>query len=273
MTVLLELTTWEHFDEKARSQEDAYQSAALAQFKRESVAVVRLFETNIPSFKRSDPITIALIWPYLEAAFLKVAAAYTSAGTFTRQWYNRFRPIVAKTMAGAEIPNATINLRGPTPPQIIAAIQRRVTKLSGEVTQTTVQQIRHVMVGARADGVGVTELAQRIRSEVFADEITATRATTIARTETVGALNEGAMIKAQAGGVFRAKHWISQGDGKVRPSHRAAEADGWVPINQPYRNGLQYPHAPGAPADEVINCRCTQTFSDLSADEANRGAG
>src|SRR5574338_1628713 len=270
MTVLLELTTWEHFDEKARSQEDAYQSAALAQFKRESVAVVRLFETNIPSFKRSDPITIALIWPYLEAAFLKVAAAYTSAGTFYRQWYNRFRPIVAKTMGTADVPSVRVSLRGPTPPQVLSAIQRRVTKLSGAVTQTTVQQIRDVMTQARTDGVGVSELATRIRTDVFADEITRARATTIARTETVGALNEAAMVKAQAGGVFRAKHWVSQGDGKVRPSHKAAEADGWIPIDQPYRNGLAYPHAPGAPADEVINCRCSQKFSDLTADEANR---
>lgn len=264
---------WAAFDQKARSQESAYEQAALAQFASEATAVVRVFETSVPNIKRSDPITISLIWPYLEAAFLKVAAAYTATGTFARQWFNRFRPIVAKTMAQSEVPSVRIGILGPTSPQMLAAIQRRVTKLSGVVTETTLQQIRDVMTQARADGVGMNELARRIRSDVFGDTITTQRATTIARTETVGALNEGAMVKARAAGAFRSKQWVSQRDGRVRPSHASAEAQGWIPIDQPYSNGLDYPHEPGAPADEVINCRCSQLFSDLTADEANQGAG
>lgn len=263
---------WEAFDQKARAQESAYESAARAQFASESTAVVRMIESNVPSFKKTgdDPMTIPLLWPYIEAAFLKILAAYSTAGTFTRQWYNRFRPIIAKTMARAEVPSVRIGILGPTSPQMLAAIQRRVTKLSGNVTETTAQQIRDVVTQARADGVGVSELARRIRSDVFGDAITQTRATTIARTETVGALNEGAMVKARESGVFRAKQWASQRDGRVRESHREAEAQGWIPIDQAYSNGLDYPHQPGAPAEEVINCRCSQLFSDLTADEANR---
>jgi hypothetical protein len=268
---------WDEFDQKARSEESAYEKAALGQFAAEATAVVRMLEANIPSFKKadspSDAITISLIWPYLEAAFLKIMAAYSASGTFVRQWYNRFRPIIAKTMAQAEAPSVRIGILGPTSPQMLSAIQRRVTKLSGQVTETTAQQIRDVMTKAREDGVGVSELARRIRSDVFGDSITATRATTIARTETVGALNEGAMVKARASGVFRAKHWISQKDNRVRDSHKSAESEGWIPIDQQYSNGLDYPHQPGAPAEEVINCRCSQTFTDLTADEANRGAG
>jgi hypothetical protein len=242
---------WEEFDAKARSAEPPYEKAALAQFESEAVAVVKMIESNIPSFKyrvlavpevkadSSDPgFLAALIWPYIDAAELKIAAAFAVGGIFYRQWYNR-----------------------------------RVTKLSGSVTETTKQQIRAVIAQARTDGVGVSELATRIRAQVFADTITTARATTIARTETVGALNEGAMLKARQGGVFRSKQWVSQRDGRVRSSHRAAESAGWIPIEQAYSNGLQYPHAPGAPADEVVNCRCSQMFSDLPPNEANAEGG
>jgi hypothetical protein len=261
---------WEEFDAKARSAEPPYEKAALAQFEAESVAVVKMIESNIPSFKAIDVTFLAaLIWPYIDAAELKIAAAFAVGGIFYRQWYNRFRPLVAKTMA-TPAPAVRVGILGPTSPQTLAAINRRVTKLAGSVTETTKQQIRAVIAQARIDGVGVSELATRIRAQVFADTITTARATTIARTETVGALNEGAMLKARQGGVFRSKQWVSQRDGRVRSSHRAAESAGWIPIEQPYNNGLDYPHAPGAPADEVINCRCSQVFSDLTADEANR---
>jgi hypothetical protein len=264
---------WEEFDAKARAQEAPYEKAALAQFEAESVAVVKMIESNIPSWKANDPgFFAALIWPYIDAAELKIAAAFAIGGIFYRQWYNRFRPLVAKTMA-TPAPAVRVGILGPTSPQVIAAINRRVTKLAGSVTETTKQQIRAVIAQARIDGVGVSELATRIRSQVFADTITTARATTIARTETVGALNEGAWIKATGSGIFRAKRWIDQRDGKVRPSHRTAASDGWIPIDQPHSNGLQYPHAPGAPAKEVIHCRCTEKFSDLPPNEANAEGG
>jgi hypothetical protein len=261
---------WEEFDAKARSAEPPYEKAALAQFEAESVTVVKMIESNIPSFKADGTnFLLALIWPYIDAAELKIAAAFAIGGIFYRQWYNRFRPLVAKAMA-TPAPAVRVGILGPTSPQTLAAINRRVTKLAGSVTETTKQQIRTVIAQARTDGVGVSELATRIRAQVFADTVTTARATTIARTETVGALNEGAWIKATGSGIFRAKRWIDQRDGKVRPSHRTAASDGWIPIDQPHSNGLQYPHAPGSPAAEVIHCRCSETFTDLTADEANR---
>ena len=271
---------WADFDAKARAQESAYESAALGQFRAEALAVVRMLESNIPSLKalaemrhhddktreylhvkKADPIAIAIVWPYIEAAMLKVAAAYSSVGTFTRQWYNRFRPIIAKTMAQATPPTVRVGILGPTSPQMLSAIQRRVTKLSGQVTETTLQQIRDVVTQARNDGVGIQVLATRIRNDVFADTITQARATTIARTETVGALNEGAWVRATATGVFRAKSWVTQRDGRVRDSHKALDGVR-IPINDRFANGLLYPHESGAPPNETINCRCTLKFYD-----------
>jgi len=120
--------------------------------------------------------------------------------------------------------------------------------------------------------VGVMETARRIRSDAFGGEISLSRANTIARTETVGALNEGQWVAATERGVMRSKRWLSQQDGRVRDSHVAAEGDGWIGIDSQFSNGLTYPHEAGAPADEVINCRCTLLYSDLQSAEANRGS-
>jgi len=32
------------------------------------------------------------------------------------------------------------------------------------------------------------------------------------------------------------------------------------PFNEPYSNGLMYPGDPGGSAEEVINCRCVETY-------------
>ena len=115
-------------------------------------------------------------------------------------------------------------------------------------------------------------MAKRIRTDAFGDTITKARATTIARTETVGALNEGEMAAAQSSGVFRAKKWISQRVGDSRERHIDEENAGWVPIDQQYTvTGKMYPHDGIGGAKEDVNCRCSQLFSDLTADEANSG--
>jgi hypothetical protein len=79
-------------------------------------------------------------------------------------------------------------------------------------------------------------------------------------------------LAATEGGVMRSKRWLSQGDGRVRPDHVDADAQGWIGMTEPFSNGLQYPHEAGAPADQVINCRCAALYSDQLPAEANRGS-
>jgi HK97 family phage portal protein len=278
-TIAPELVTkaWEAFDTKAASQEAPYERAARAQFDAEADAVARMIETSVPSQKAIDPLALAAAFaaPYLEFAELKIAAAFAVGGLFYQQWVRRYRPIIAKTMAGAGKDLAdqigidwTISN-----PEGQRAIQRRVTQLAGAVTETTAQKVRDVIAQAKAEGVGVSEIAKRIRAEAFGDTITKARATTIARTETVGALNEGEMIAAKESGVFRSKKWISQRVGDSRPRHIAEENAGWVALDAPYTvTGKMRPHDGIGGAKEDVNCRCSQLFSDLTADEANGGA-
>lgn len=90
------------------------------------------------------------------------------------------------------------------------------------------------------------------------------RAMTVARTETIAAVNagvyRGAVLDAeQRGDVAPAKVWISTDDKRTRPTHVAADGQRTL-LESPFQVGgaqLLFPGDPRGPAAEVINCRCT----------------
>jgi uncharacterized protein with gpF-like domain len=85
------------------------------------------------------------------------------------------------------------------------------------------------------------------------------RSLMIARTETGGAANFGNREGAAQTGIELSKTWISSRDGRVRDEHSFMDGE-TKPFNEPYSNGLMYPGDPGGSADEVINCRCVETY-------------
>jgi hypothetical protein len=267
-------TAWERFDHKARREETSYRMVALALFRRERESIAARIERAASQFKAAADPHPTLTDPYVEAALLLAAADYAPGGAYHEAWLRRYRELISRTIAlGGSSVAASIGLRfNLKNPRAIDAINRRVNRLTGNVTQTSLQRVREIVAAARLEGVGVSEIAKRIRQDAFGSEISLSRATTIARTETVGALNEGQHLAATEGGVMRAKRWLSQGDGRVRPDHVDADAQGWIAMSEPFTNGLQYPHEAGAPADQVINCRCAALYSDQLPAEANRGS-
>lgn len=272
VTAASAFTPWERFDHKARRQEAAYRGVALLLFKRERESIAARLERTVEQFKALPEPHPSVLDPYVEAALLLIRADYAPGGAYHEAWLARYRELITRTVAlggssvAAEI-GLSFRLRNP---RAIDAIQRRAIRLAGNVSETSLQRVRDVIAAAREEGVGIAETAKRIRTEAFGGEISLSRATTIARTETVGALNEGQWVAATENGVMRSKRWLSQQDGRVRESHLTAESDGWVPIDSAFSNGLQYPHEAGAPADEVVNCRCSALYSDQLPAEANR---
>jgi len=88
------------------------------------------------------------------------------------------------------------------------------------------------------------------------------RGETIARTETMAALNQSgieAMQQAIDSGAVRAdtvtKVWHTARDPKVRDSHAAQDRQS-VGLNDVFANGLAYPGDPSGGAAETANCRC-----------------
>lgn len=140
---------------------------------------------------------------------------------------------------------------------------------------------------ARAAADGKPLAAKQIDSMVerYAARHLAQRAETIARTESLRAVHEGAeemWRQAVDAEVLTAdeliRTWRSAHDGRVRPSHRVM--DGQVrALGQAFISGdgnaLRYPCDPGAPASDSIRCRClvvTRLEQDTQTSENDNAA-
>lgn len=116
----------------------------------------------------------------------------------------------------------------------------------------------------------VEGLRTGMTNEALKDEIQAItgyseyRADTIGRTETMAAYSGGDISGARALGVYGPveKVWMARVDARTRPSHKRADNQ-YVPLDEPFSVGgrdLDRPLDPGAPPEEVVNCRCVLGF-------------
>jgi len=141
----------------------------------------------------------------------------------------------------------------PRQPVFAAFLERKLQRFASDVNGTTKDAIRTTLTEGIAAGETVTELAARVRG-VF-EKADASRAATIARTETAEAANGTRFLVFEESGVTK-HEWLSAHDAEVRDSH--AEEDGnVVDIGSEFPvTGLKYPGQVDGPPEEVINCRC-----------------
>lgn len=158
----------------------------------------------------------------------------------------------------------------------LAEVRNRLVRVPDEVYD--------LVAGEVAKGVNLGEsipkLAARIDSVLSTtqSERWPNRATVIARTETIGALNAG---RADAFRVVAAdsdeelfNFWLATDDNRTRHTHREAEGQR-VPVGTPFQVGghdLRFPGDPEGPPQEVIQCRCTMLLvdADETVDLSNR---
>jgi len=139
------------------------------------------------------------------------------------------------------------------------AYRRRITAIS----DTTRQQVIEAVEQGFADGLGQGGIGQYVRAKV--PEFSRARANMIARTETHGAANYGAIGAANETGLTLRKVWIAAEDARTRPEH-AAMNDVRVDMDQVFDFGeysLGYPGDPSGPPEGVINCRCSLGFEPV----------
>jgi hypothetical protein len=154
---------------------------------------------------------------------------------------------------------------GVTDPRVMQMLAAQEIKLTEGVTSTLANRVRETLFEtlSSVEGVNMGTVQQAVAEvlpelegslrESFTD--IDSRALAIARTETGQAAN-GARYEHMVRNEIEQHEWVSSGDEVVRDSHRAADAQGPIPIGSKFNNGLLYPNDPAAPADEVINCRC-----------------
>lgn len=138
----------------------------------------------------------------------------------------------------------------------------RLVRLPDEVYGLIVAELER---GIREQG-SVPDIAKRVQTVLTAtgSEYWPNRAVTVARTETIAAVNAGVFRSAeleaeQRGDPAPFKQWISTADPRTRPTHREADKQRTL-LREPFRVGsaqLLFPGDPTGPANEVINCRCS----------------
>lgn len=116
-----------------------------------------------------------------------------------------------------------------------------------------VKQVRAEAEESRKQGDKPHDTAKRVKAK--AKEVEGGHGKTVADTEAAAAASAG-QLRALVRAGYTHAYWVTVGDDKVRPSHVECEEAGAVKIGKPFPNGLLFPHEPGAPAEETINCRC-----------------
>jgi len=115
-----------------------------------------------------------------------------------------------------------------------------------------VDMVSRATLEAVEQGEGAGYVVQALRDKWA--EYSQSRALTIARTE-VGTMYNTARVERMAEQQFTKHEWVTSIDESTRESHAEQDAQ-VVRIGSPFDNGLSYPQETGAPAEEVINCRC-----------------
>lgn len=257
---------WERAMQELDSTERDFQAKAKEQFNREQAAIAALIRSA------TSP----------EDAIRKVQQYFGVTSANSMDWQEAFGPMIAETyakgsrqVAGAGAVLAAV-LLGDTQWQsiisatelasarefVLRAIQERTALLANYVGQTSAQEIMAVIRAGTLGNLSLDEMARLVSQAVYGEERLDWRSRMIARTEAAGAMAQGSWDQARQSGIFVTKEWVTFQDNRVRDSHLDCMAQGPIPMDQPFANGLQYPFQPGAPADEVINCRCVLAYSD-----------
>jgi hypothetical protein len=159
----------------------------------------------------------------------------------------------------------------------LAQVRNRLVRIPEEVFDLIAHEV--------ATGVNLGESIPQLRDRIdtvlstTASERWPNRATVVARTEAIGALNAG---RAEA---FRAaaetdpdlkleRVWLATEDHRTRETHRLADGQR-VALASPFIVGgaeLMFPGDPSGPPQEVIQCRCSQLLVEAgeSVNMSNR---
>lgn len=206
--------------------------------------------------------------PILTEIARRIAAGYAPGGEYFNAWREAYQRLIAPTfIEGAKSVGGggvgvgfTFTLQSP---DVQRAIVARASRLAEFVGEETAKQVTAAIRAGELGGLSVREIGRLVQASVYGEQMTDTRATRIARTESAGAMSQGAWDQAQAmGDLYVAKEWLSFEDAKTRETHLACSAQGIIPIGDRFSNGLDYPLDPSGNAGEVVNCRCVLAYYD-----------
>lgn len=264
---------YEHWLRQIRlldADEVRYAVQARAQFRADAADVARVYAAaSAAATGRSASRGVGD--PARAKAAQDVGRQYAPGGQYHAAWRRRFEALIRRTYTvgtNAEVVGtATLDFRLANE-FVERAVTARAERLATYVGETTARQVSAVTLAAERAGLSIEETARLIQQAVYGEHVTDTRARTIARTESAGAMSQGQWDQARESGVYRSKEWLAFDDNETRETHRACMAQGRVPVDTRFdANALLYPMEPGAPPGESVNCRCRPIFYIESVDE------
>jgi len=248
---------WHIFAKRTEATEDEFKPKLQAAFTKQETSVqAKLKNTPVPQLSKAggeeaeaaseayvDAIYTASAWqvPFETMALPFMTIAYKEAGQ------------AAFVEVGA---TGSFNV---TNPRAKKYLQDKVFKFAEDVNDETREKIRRALVKGLDAGESIPDISKRIAG-VF-DINRDSRTDKIARTEIVGASNNGTHTGYVESGIVETKMWISSRDTRVRDLHTIDGEE--RKLNEPYSNGLLHPHDPNGTAENVINCRCTESAGKL----------
>src|SRR5690606_5073977 len=166
--------------------------------------------------------------------------------------------------AEGELPDISVEFP-PTMRRRMAEYLRQKTQAVWQMVRNTTKKSLDRLIGKSLnEGKGVREIRNQIMDELGKSK---KEAITIARTEATASLNAGQQALRDEEDVPN-KQWIATVDGLTRETHSATDLE-IVPNGQPFLVGGYPMNHPGdgslgAPAEEIVNCRCcaTGTFEE-----------
>ena len=250
---------WNVFAKRTEATEDKFKPKLRDAFtKQEKSVLAKLRRASIPTIKKGSDEAEAASEAYVDAVFTPSA------------WQEAFEALELPfvTLAYREAGQAAYKEIGievafnVTNPRAKKYLEDKVFKFAEDVNETTREKIRKALVKGLDAGDDIPTISQRV-ADVF--EISrGSRTEAIARTEIVGASNNGTHGGYVESEVVETTIWIDSRDDRVRTSpHNHALDREEVKLGERYSNGLLHPHDPGGAAGNVINCRCTEAAKKL----------
>jgi uncharacterized protein with gpF-like domain len=189
---------------------------------------------------------------------------YTQVGVEHAQWtYNRIERMVPAVKAYS----GEFEVKDAEPVNFFSESWRKLMNLFfdtqgadrvTQVTETTKEKIRELLIEAQEQGLTLSEQATYIEDRLNDPDFNRNRAMVIARTESTTASNYSALLGAESSDYETGKMWLAVLDANTRPDHVDASGQTVASDDLFVVGGylMAYPGAIGAPANEVCNCRC-----------------
>lgn len=139
-----------------------------------------------------------------------------------------------------------------TAEDIIRALELRAEFFIGSMLNTDYDQLKQIITQGMNDGLGIDAIGRNLRK--YFDDMSVSRARTIARTETGRLMSFATNEAYKQSAVVTGKEWLTAKDAKVRngenPNNHEINDGKVVGTNDTFPNGERYP------GELTINCRC-----------------